>query len=34
MEPPIVVFVEREGDYIRIMSARKTTRKEREYYET
>ena len=29
-----VVFVEREDDYIRIVSARKATRKEREYYET
>ena len=28
-----VVFVEREDDYIRIVSARKATRKEREYYE-
>ena len=28
-----VVFVECEGDYIRIISARKATRKEREYYE-
>ena len=29
-----VVFVEREDDYIRIVSARKATRKERELYET
>lgn len=29
-----VVFVEREDDYIRIVSARKTTRKERKLYET
>ncbi|MEM8506054.1 MAG: BrnT family toxin [Cyanobacteria bacterium P01_D01_bin.1] len=28
-----VVFVEREDDYIRIVSARKATRKEHEYYE-
>ncbi|MEL7144280.1 MAG: BrnT family toxin [Cyanobacteria bacterium J06643_4] len=28
-----VVFVEREDDYIRIVSARKATRQEREYYE-
>ncbi len=28
-----VVFVEREDDYIRIISARKATRQEREYYE-
>ena len=28
-----VVFVEREDDYIRIISARRATRKEREYYE-
>lgn len=28
-----VAFVEREDDYIRIVSARKATRKEREYYE-
>ncbi|MGC1216684.1 MAG: hypothetical protein WA883_04375 [Phormidesmis sp.] len=28
-----VVFVEREDDYIRIVSARKATSKEREYYE-
>ena len=28
-----VVFVEREDDYIRIVSARKATRKEREHYE-
>ena len=34
MELLYVVFVEREGDYIRIVSARKATRKEREYYET
>jgi hypothetical protein len=29
-----VVFVERENDIIRIISARKATRKEREFYET
>lgn len=29
-----VVFVERENDSIRIISARKATRKEREFYET
>ncbi len=28
-----VVFIEREDDMIRIISARKATRKEREYYE-
>ena len=28
-----VVYVERENDVIRIISARKATRKEREYYE-
>ena len=28
-----VVFVEREDDHIRIISARRATRKEREYYE-
>ncbi len=28
-----VVYVERENDLIRIISARKATRKEREYYE-
>lgn len=28
-----VVYVERENDYIRIVSARKATRQEREYYE-
>lgn len=28
-----VVFIEREDDVIRIISARKATRKEREYYE-
>lgn len=28
-----VVYVERESDVIRIISARKATRKEREYYE-
>jgi uncharacterized DUF497 family protein len=29
-----VVFIERENDTIRIISARKATRKEREYYES
>ena len=29
-----IVFVERENDIIRIISARKATRKEREFYET
>lgn len=29
-----VVYIEREGDTIRIISARKATRKEREYYES
>ena len=29
-----VVFIEREDNYIRIVSARKATRKERELYET
>lgn len=29
-----VVFVERENDIIRIISARRATRKEREFYET
>ncbi len=29
-----VVYVERENDIIRIISARKVTRKEREYYES
>ncbi|MBW4644219.1 MAG: BrnT family toxin [Goleter apudmare HA4340-LM2] len=29
-----VVFIERENDIIRIISARKATRKEREFYET
>ncbi len=29
-----VVYVERENGIIRIISARKTTRKEREYYES
>lgn len=29
-----VVYVEREGDMIRIISARKATREEREYYES
>ena len=29
-----VVFIERENDIIRIISARKATRKEREYYES
>ena len=28
-----VVFIEREDDYIRLVSARKATRKKREYYE-
>ena len=28
-----VVYIERENDTIRIISARKATRKEREYYE-
>ncbi|PJF38137.1 MAG: hypothetical protein CUN55_18545, partial [Phototrophicales bacterium] len=28
-----VVYIERENDIIRIISARKATRKEREYYE-
>ena len=28
-----IVFIEREGDMIRIISARRATRKEREYYE-
>lgn len=29
-----VVYIERENDMIRLISARKATRKEREYYET
>ncbi|MEH2123509.1 BrnT family toxin [Nostoc sp.] len=29
-----VVYIERENDIIRIISARKATRKEREYYES
>ena len=29
-----VVYIERENDTIRIISARKATRKEREYYES
>ncbi|WP_331001333.1 BrnT family toxin [Nostoc sp. WHI] len=29
-----VVYIERENDMIRIISARKATRKEREYYES
>ncbi len=29
-----VVFIERENDIIRIISARRATRKEREYYES
>ncbi|MEH2068622.1 MAG: BrnT family toxin [Nostoc sp.] len=29
-----VVYIERENDMIRIVSARKATRKEREYYES
>lgn len=29
-----VVFIERENEIIRIISARKATRKEREFYET
>jgi len=29
-----VVFLERENDIIQIISARKATRKEREYYES
>jgi|SRR6478672_4503218 len=29
-----VVYIERENDLIRIISARKATRKEREYYES
>jgi len=29
-----VVFIERENEIIRVISARKATRKEREFYET
>lgn len=29
-----VIYIERENDMIRIISARKATRKEREYYES
>ena len=29
-----IVYIERENDMIRIISARKATRKEREYYES